>query len=57
MLRGIIDGGKDCTKRLTSRDGVGLGGGVCGNIEAGAGAREGEVRVRTGVGASSGSCC
>jgi len=38
MLRGVVDGGKDGTKGLTSCDSVGLVGQVCGNIEAGAGA-------------------
>jgi len=38
LLRSIADGCKDCTKGLTKRDGVGLGGRVRGNIEAGAGA-------------------
>ena len=56
LLRGIVDGGEYSTKGLTSRDGVSLGGCVCGNVEAGAGAREGEVRFRAGVGASSCSC-
>jgi len=38
VLRGVVDGGKDGTKGLTSRNSVGLVGQVCGNIEAGAGA-------------------
>jgi len=38
VLRGVVDGGKDGTKGLTSCDSVGLVGQVCGNIEAGAGA-------------------